>query len=251
MIWTEEQVRALHREHLDQGVSLAEIGRRFGITREAVRQQFRRYGLERHSRSQHFTEQRLAGERSAEEQREHIIELYKEHGTVDAVQAIVKLPRKPVSAIINSIPNREAYRRQGTQVSYGREELCAFLRRAAEHSGEPLTIPGYRQAASALGLPSYNTYIRHFAAEGQETPWQTALAAAGVKGNDPRGRRRTTVTDQARIIALRRYMDDTGGDTSYQGYSDWAATHPDVPSGPNMRVVRPWRELVAAALDRS
>lgn len=249
MIWTEEQVRALHREHLDDGVSLAAIGRRLGVSREAVRQQFAHYKLSRHSRSRHSTEQRLAGERAADEQRERIIELYKEHGTVDAVVAIVELPRRPVSAIINTIPNRQMYRRQGTQISYSREELCGFLRQAAEYAGEPLTIPGYREAAVALGLPSYNTHIRHFSREDPDTPWQTALKVAGVRWNEPRGRRGATVTAAQRSAALRLYMAENGGDTSYQGYSDWAAGRDDVPSGSNMRAIRPWNEIVAQALD--
>lgn len=253
MIWTEELIRSLHREHIEDGVSLAAIGRRYHVSRQAISQKFEHYGLPRRGVGDHARQERERQVREAENSRARIIALYKERGSIDEVHAEVALPRDLVTAIIDEIPNRESYRRRGDPAVYSRDDLIAALRQAAQEMGEPLTVPNYRTAARRLGLPTLNIQVRHFSREADEATgswWLAALNAAGVKGNLPRGRRASTLTEDDCIAAVTRYVAAHDGQRgSYDGYCKWAATRGE-PSGSALRLRLPWNELVNTALDR-
>lgn len=247
MSWTRAQALAAHREYQD--ATLHELAERYGVSHEFVRQQFLYWDLPRRSNSDKVLADRAQRERRAESERERIIALYKEHGTIDAVLAQVDLPRSLVTPIVNAIPNRESFRRRGTYQTYSREELISTLQQAAQYSGEPLTIPGYRKAAKALRLPSYDTHIRFFSLEEPDEPWLAALEAAGIAGNAARGRRANATTLEQCVAAVAQCIADNAGDrVSYDDYCKWDDGR-DVPSGPTVRSIIPWNTAVELALD--
>lgn len=250
--WTREQVLALYSEY-EGGKTLAAIAAEQGTSHEAIRYWFKKYGLERRGPeevAEIAAQQYEALLDRADAMRGAIIDLYKTHGTIDAVVERVELPRKLVAAIVDEIPNREAYRRRGQMLSRSREELLADLHRAKAHAGEPLTIPGYRAAAKALGLASYDTQIRCFEEEDDEHPWAHALAVAQIKGNPPQGKRPRISPEQC-IAAVAQCITEHGGHrVSYDNYREWASFTPSAPSGPTVRKALGWNAAVEAAFDR-
>lgn len=244
MIWTEQQVRTLHREYYEDGVSLAALGERLGVSHETIRQKFLAYHLPRRPVTYHAAQERARREQLAEEQRGRIIELYKQHGTIDAVIDETSLPRNLIAPIVDTIPNREAYRHRGAYQTRADEDLIADLRIAAEHGGEPLSSMVYQALAPQHGLASYDTVVRAF------KTWPLALEAAGIQGNEPRGRRPNTITPEQCVEAVTQCLRDHDGQrVSYLTYRAWARGKA-VPSGPTVRKRVRWNEAVEQALDK-
>lgn len=250
--WTREQVLVLYGEY-EGGKTLASIAAEQGVSHEAIRYWFEKYDLVRRGPEEVAL---VASQRyeelleQAEQRRDGIIACYKQHGTIDAVVAHFELPRRIVAAIVDEIPNREAYRRRGVSLVRPREELLSDLQRAKAHAGEPLTIPGYRDAAKALGLASYDTQIRCFEAEDPVHPWAHALKVAGIKGNPPQGKR-PRITPEQCIDAVVRCITEHGGQrVSYDAYREWATFTPGAPSGPTVRKALGWNAAVDKAFDK-
>lgn len=250
--WTREQVLALYAEY-EGGKTLAALAAEEHVSHEAIRYWFEKYDLVRRGPeevAEIAAQQYEELLEQAEQLREEIIACYKTHGTIDAVLDEIALPRRIVAAIVDEIPNREAYRHRGASNSRPREDLIADLRRAKELAGEPLTIPGYRAAAKELGLASYDTQIRCFEAEDDEHPWAHALKVAGIRGNPPQGKR-PRITPEQCIDAVVQCINEHGGQrVSYDAYREWATFTPGAPSGPTVRKALGWNAAVEAAFDR-
>lgn len=183
-----------------------------------------------------------------ERQAARVIDLYKEHGTIEAVVSATGLPRSEVTAIVDEIPNREHYRRRGTRPFASPEKLITDLRLAASYEGEPLTVPKYRRAAAELGLASLSTILKTFPDE--VSPWARALREAGVKGNPPRGPRKTNITFEQCVDAVAQCWHEIGERPSYDAYLEWSEPLKGrVPSGSTIRL-RGWNRVVEAALER-
>lgn len=218
---------------------------------------------------------------------EDVFNLYREHGTVEAVADALGVPRHEVSPIIDEMPLRQVYRHKGSAPTvYTDEELLNILREAAKVCGEPLTLPAYHREAPKHGWPAALTITQRFGT------WEKACKLAGVKVNKSTGPRKGSITVDQCLIALRlcradfareavahnkavrklRKRDTSGltpeerkilaiGEVaediepSYERYVKWARAnthkprrHTDPPSGPTVRSkVGPWRMALQLA----
>lgn len=245
---TREQVLALHDQYWDDQVSLSDLAEQEALSHETIRKLFKFYGLPRRSRGQQPLE---AYAEEAEQRREEIIALYKRHGTIDAVYAEVRpIPRKLISEIVATIPNRESFRRRADPLAKSREELQADMQRAAVLYGEPMTIPKYRRAQRELGLATDRTQVRFYSQEDPDTPWHTAVTSAGVKANDSRGRRANSISAEDCINAVALCLSEIGTEASYDDYTAWARGRGGVPSGPTVRNTVGWGLAKELALEK-
>lgn len=123
---------------------------------------------------------------------------------------------------------------------YSDRHLLDGLREAASVVGEPLTNTAYdawqrtRENAASPAL-----LIRRFGS------WRAACEAAGVRANTTRSTARRWSDDDL-VAAVAAYLRDDRG-SSYAGYSAWAATRGDVPSGATLRQRGAWSEFKARA----
>lgn len=245
---SQRQLRTLYRQY-EGGKSLADIGEQLGVSHETVRQLFIANELpiislaERGARAQaEFAEQ-------AAKYRDRVVQLYKSHGTIDAVAEQIPLPRQMISQMVSEIPNRESYRRRGNRSLRAPEEIVPDLQRAAKAKGEPLTTTAYAQAARELGLAAYMTVIRSFRAVDAKHPWAAALKAAGVQGNEPRGRYKTSYTPEECVSAVSECLLAHGSErVSYDVYCEWAPGR-ELPSGPTVRSLVGWNQAVDDAFE--
>lgn len=249
---SEEEVRALHRRYWDEGLSYGELGVELGISREAVRQLFKKYALPTRTRAEAAAIDRHLREHEAEARREEIEQLYMRHGMIDAVFEETRLPRKLIRAIVKEMPNREAYRRTASNLKFDRETLLDHLRLAYAHNDhKPFGILLYGRIASELGLAGYETIVRYFELEDATLPWIYALEQAGVPSFEPRGPRpgRTTPHDcVASVAAWLRARKGRRG--SFKDYETWAYEHPNEVSGASVRKIVGWNHAVEQAFEQ-
>lgn len=187
---------------------------------------------------------------TAEVTKERIWDLYRKHGTVEAVADALDLPRHEVSPIIDAMPLRQVYRHKGSApIIYDEEDLKQVLREAAKVCGEPLTLPAYHKAAPKYGWPSALTITQRF------KTWEEACKAAGVKVNRSTGPRKGSISIEDCLVALRICRADLiklneipeGGEPSYERYVKWARANSQ-PSGPTVRSkIGPWKAALELA----
>lgn len=240
---TREEVLKLY-EAYQGGDTLVAIAEREHCTRQWICQLFDLHDLPRRKVGTSSTQQRLEREQEAHTRRQEIIDLYKEHGTIEAVYEQVNLPRPLISAIVGTIPNRESFRRRGTYVTRTPESLLEDLQRAAKLKGEPLTIPAYRDAARELGLASLDTHVAMFGS------WPDALSEAGIEGNEPRGARDDSISLEECVSAVALCWRSLGHRPSYEAYCRYAQDN-DSPSGGSVRnKADSWNNAVELAHQR-
>lgn len=177
---------------------------------------------------------------------DNIVASYKKLGNVTMVATELNLPYAEVSTVVQTMPDRELYRRRGQQDGYDKEELKDFLRTAAQTvtgNDFPLTIPAYRAIAPQLGLPSVEVYIRAF------DSFANACAAAGVKHNPAKEGTRQ-YSDEDCDKAIRLCAKELGKRPSYRMYEEWAKDR-DMPSGPTIRARNKgkWSPAIKKAFD--
>lgn len=239
-----QDILDLHREYMTpNGPSLAELGGRLGVSYETVRLWFERENLPRRSSAEVARHRQAAREAAfraeAERRREEIEQAYRQHGNVEDTADDIDLPMTYIAEVVRAMPDRELHRRRNTPQQRTDAELIRDLQRAARVEGEPLTIPAYRRAATALRLASYDTHAKRWG------DWQSACKAAGVKCNPGTGRRADSYSREDAVAWVRRYIVDTG-ETTYTGYAGWARGG-DAPSGETVRKFG-WRDVLAEAL---
>lgn len=122
-------------------------------------------------------------------------------------------------------------------------QLLEGLRAAAADAGEPLTNSAYDAWQRAHGdAASPTLVIRRFGS------WRAACEAAGVRANTTRSTSRRW-TDDDLVAAVAAYLQEAGGG-SYAGYTAWAATQENAPSGPTLRQRGAWSDFKARAQAR-
>lgn len=182
--------------------------------------------------------------------KKRVWDLYRKHGTVEAVADELGLPRHEVSPIIDEMPLRQVFRHKGSAPTmYSDDELLDVLREAGKICGEPLTLPAYHKEAPKHNWPAALTHTLRFGT------WEAACKKAGVKVNKSTGPRKGSVSVEDCLIALRVCRADLidageipeGGEPSYERYVKWARANKR-PSGPTVRVkVGPWRKALEMA----
>lgn len=182
--------------------------------------------------------------------REQIWDLYKKHGTVEAVADELGVSRHEVSPVIDEMPQRQVYRHKGSAPTiYSNKRLKEVLKEAAKVCGEPLTLPAYHRAAPTHSWPAALTITQRFGT------WEAACKSAGVKVNPSTGPRKGSISIDQCLKALRICRADLiasndippGGEPSYERYVKWARANGQ-PSGPTVRAkVGPWSKALEMA----
>lgn len=234
-----------------QGASLRELGERYEISHEGVRQLFILNGLEtRRARKQ--TVDRYATQYAAWNAKAEIWELYRKHGNIEDVAEAMEMPAALISPVVDRMPMREVYTNRGSGPRYTKEEVYAVLREVAKIKGEPLTNPAYQEAVeehNRLGNGKWPTRPTIVAVCGG---FAQACKAAGVKHNPARGVRRDSFTIEDCHVAIRQCLAALGRIPRYEDYEKWARKRKSAPSGATVRIkAGSWRVAVGEALRTS
>ena len=185
------------------GATLEEIGTRFGVSRERVRQIFREAELPVRSTAETHA---LRHDRLLRERGEEICAAFSESKDAEEVSRRLEVPRVAVEEIIKRHfpPTERRRRRRATAPRYPTEELIACLQEAGAAARGALTTGEYgayakgRQTENGRPWPSDQTYVNRFGS------WRAALLQAGLPVN-PRAPRppKRKFSDQDCIQALR------------------------------------------------
>jgi len=168
------------------GATLEEVGARFGITRERVRQVFREAGISTRSITETHVlrHDRLVNQRGAE-----ICKAFSESRDVEAVSRQLNVPRTVVKEVVTQHfpPGSRAFPKKTRPPMYSTTELLAFLQEAGTAVPGRLTTGTYARYArghrtgDGRPWPSFQTHAKRFGS------WRGALLEAGLPVK-PRGR---------------------------------------------------------------
>ena len=166
-----------------QGATLKEIGARFDLTRERVRQILQSAGFSTRSTSQTIAMQRAS---QVEERHEEICAAFLEYRDMSEVARQLNVSHKVVKKVVEShLPVSEYRRRKAMPQRYSDDELTAFLREASTTSAKVVTMKVYteyaegKKTADGRAWPTHQTFAKRFGS------WRGALQAAGLKANRP------------------------------------------------------------------
>jgi hypothetical protein len=175
-----QRTREMYALYAD-GATLEEVGSRFRLTRERVRQVFQEAGLPTRSitETHALRHDRLLSERSDE-----IRSAFSESEDVEEVSQRLGVPRVVVKEIADrhfphSAESRQKLRRRPPL--YPPDELITFLQQAGAAVPGKLTTGKYAKYASRRHTddgrpwPSFQTHAKRF------DTWRKALAQAGVE----------------------------------------------------------------------
>lgn len=222
------------------GLSLRELGDRYGVSHETMRQAFKKYGLSTNGHSRYDLTVDDAWKRKGE-----IFAAYRRLGSITRVAKALDLPAPIVSEVVAKMPLRNAYRHRGKADDASKERIREALREAWSLAGRdrPLTTTAYRGLAAAHGLPALTTVKRPYGS------FFAACRDARVKANSPRGRYQVAYTNDDCLDAIQacaNYLEHT---PSYDEYLKWHQDRRQYPSGPTIRTRWPWAEAVIEALE--
>ena len=223
------------------GCSLAEIGRRFGVSRQRVDQILRRTGVAqagaarsravRSAQAATLREQhaKLAGERSGE-----ILERYRRGEDPPAIARELELQCEAVKRLIagqRTDADRAARRKiveRPAEPRYSDDELVRGVALVASRLGHTPTCGEYDRAARELGLACVATVYQ------RSGTWMRALHAAGLK---PRPRALTPPRWDAEACwqAVQSVADQLGDPPRYHRYAQLATERDDLPSATTVR----------------
>jgi hypothetical protein len=168
----------MHAMYSD-GATLAEVGRRFDLSRQRVQQIFREADLPTRSITETHT---LRHERLLERSDE-VAAAYAECKDPERVARTLGVPRAFVNEIAAArfpVPRRRPRRRGPAKRKYSIEEMIVFLQEAAGSASGRLGLREYRdyaegrQTDDGRSWPSIHTYTARFGS------WRKALIAAGL-----------------------------------------------------------------------
>lgn len=214
-----------------RGSTLREIGSRYGLSYERVRQLFHQHGLV--SRNIRIDSVRRY-ERLVEawEHDETIVEAYKRLGNVGLVVKDTGLGRGQVETVLSKFTHRDTYRNRGGtpkgRFRYSDESIKGYMRDAAAQFGQPLTIAAYNKYADGKAVPTNLTIMHRFGS------WREACEAAGITSNEYRARRKVFTAELCAEALRQCARDQDGVIPSYMRYAKWAKGS-DGPSAPTVR----------------
>jgi hypothetical protein len=236
----------------ESGLTLEQIGKRYGITRERVRQILVRDGVGTRDRR---AAQGLRVERIRQrvlDRRDEVLETYREVGRVEEVARRLKLAAPHVRELIDasfSPDERDAMRRQASSKANlidresQRAMLLADLRLAHAQlpAGEVLTGPKYDEWARECGGLSSQVVCIRFGT------WNEALAAAGLPPSPSLRSHYTRISDEEIFDAIRIVQQVTGrARPSCVDYEKARSDGAPIPSLATVRNRRPWTHWLDA-----
>lgn len=233
----------------EEGLTLDEIGRRFGLTRERVRQiasaggvstgdaggAKRRRDLDAARRVKGALMRGYRAGRSAPE-------MAKEHGiTHRSAEEVIRY-----SATAEDRAHRSSNSAKSKLPLYTQAQLAAAVRRVAEHLGNVPSSKNYADLAPELGLPSLPTVIQRFGT------WAAAVQAAGMVSRAAARTYTRRWSDAACWSALEALVQELGEMPTAQQYEVLAAGNDDLPSLATVRNrLGRWSEVASALLATS
>lgn len=182
----DDRTKAMYRTY-EAGATLAEIGERYGVSRERVRQLFRDAGLPTRSigEAAALKHRRLFGAN-----REAIVNGFESGKTAEIIAAEQALPLNLVREVLAEDPRRARMmnvrsRRKRNGPRYSDDELIDCLRSASLAIGGVLTTAAYSSLAKASAFPDGRTWPTHQTPSNRFGSWRAALERAGLESNPP------------------------------------------------------------------
>lgn len=176
---TSQRTRAMYALYAE-GATLEEVGDRFGVTRERVRQIFREAGISTRSIAETSA---LRQDRLVDQHSDEIRTAFLELRDIGAVALQLNVPQTVVKEVVTRHfpPGSRTRRKRPRPPMYSASELIAFLQEAGAAVPGRLTTGAYgkyakgRRTDDGRPWPSYQTHAKRF------HTWRKALAKAGLK----------------------------------------------------------------------
>lgn len=232
-----------------QGLTLAEIGRRHGVSRQRIAQIIDKSDVGRVPRPEVVKARRAAKSGKARRHSEEIMELWREGLSVGEIHERAGVPWRVVRETVAELatdPDRAA-RSNGWRSNlsvrpprFSDEQLLDGLRRVANKLGHPPSGPEYARQAEELGLACMQTMYVRFGG------WRRALHAAGFEAPPARvWSPRWNIASCWHAFASVAHL--LGDPPRYRRYLELAAGREDLPSGSTLILrLGLWPEIVAA-----
>lgn len=232
------------RDHVEEvvalrqgGATLQQIGERFGVTRERVRQILAGLDVERPDPYVAFEADKV----------DDVVDRLAAGVTDAKIAEEFDVPVTWVKRLVrdHSLAHHRPTRRPKMERQFTDEYLLSLIRRTAAERGEPVSTPKVEAWAKDRGLrcPSKAVWFSRFGS------WSDACARAGVAAAQTRRtyERRWEDDDLLAIVAdYVRDCDEAGVRPTFAGYDEWRG--PDRPSAALIRVrLGGWVDLVERA----
>lgn len=211
------------------GMTYAEIGGTFGVSRERIRQILKAAGI---------TGSTTRGARAAVKaatlvvDREHILNWAKANPglTVRDAEAALGLKDGRVTEALGPLVSRVFVRQKPAACQrYSDENIVEALRAAAFIQGDPMTKVAYDEHVGASGGPSGVLVAKRFGT------WKQACREAGLSVNSLPGNLNRRWGQGQLVDILLNYFNSESARGTYDDYSRWASEAPGRPSAPTVR----------------
>lgn len=230
-----ERSREMRRLYYEEYLTLQQIGDRYGVSRERVRQilsateEFPTNGKTRRAQLPDRTRRR--SDDAAAAQADQIVHLYRLGFTARRIaDEIPGASTRSVAALIRSSTSEvERKRIQGQKIAAGKlraseEEMLDSLRRAVRDLGEDFTYVQFAEWARRAGVVGPQTYIHRFGS------WAEARERVGLETplRVKKGHRSDRTTKEECLAAVRAVAADLGHLPSASEYDRFRT--PEMPS---------------------
>ncbi len=240
----------------ETGATLKEVGERYGITRERVRQVFDEASLRTRSSAQAKRLKRQATSQTLslyiDKHRRNITQTFRDGRNMAAIAEEHDLPILTIRRILKQALPAHEYRaitHKPSRKQYTDDELVRFLREASAAREGILTIASYEDYTSARRNtkgrrhPTPETHKNRFGS------WQKALHAAGLQANTPHAWGGHTFDVDECLAAVRTVAQKLGKPPTGKEYEQCARESKG--SLPSLATVRKrcgrWLEVVGRA----
>ena len=220
---------AAMQELRDQGMTLCEIGKRFGVSRERVRQ------CVKHLPASEAGDLRRAREVArAELLAEELYEAYDEGLDRLDLARHFGLTRDAVTAVLakrGDLARHQHWAKvhKRNSIMYSDAYLLSALADAAAEIGATPSVKWWNSHRDPE-RPSVTLYGNRFGS------WAAACLAAGLAPNASPRKSYTRAWSEADLLGwVQRYTDELGELPGYVGYTQWAARTEGAPSGARIR----------------
>ncbi|MEO6471924.1 MAG: sigma factor-like helix-turn-helix DNA-binding protein [Aeromicrobium sp.] len=211
------------------GMTYAEIGGTFGVTRERIRQILKKSGITgsttRAARAAAKQEARVAD-------RERVLDWARHNpglGVRDAEDALGLEDGRVCEALGSDVSRIFVRQRPTASVRYSDEVIVETLRDASIVQGDPMSKMAYDEYVEAFGGPSGVLVSKRFGT------WKGACIAAGLGVSALPGNRNRRWGQGQLVDVLIDYFNSTSARGTFDDYNRWAHEEIGRPSAPTVR----------------